>query len=392
MTRYLVRRAAGSLVTLFLFASAMFFLVQIIVPADFTVQFAQGMSREERLAMGEELGLNLPLWQQYLNWLGDFFSGKLGTSFYGYDVWARVQSLLPLSMLIFLPGVALAYIIGLQLGKYTGWKSSPLVSNAATLGGMALFTSFPPWLAWLMAYLVGRNWGVFRSVFGSRSGIETLDRILWRNSEITPSAVSGRILLALIAVGVLVALLHWILGRVARRGLPIWLAVPLTAGGAYLALVLLDLQPLALDLIAAAVLPMLTFTALSFGETMLIMRTSMSDHREQEYVNVARAKGLPERVVRDRHASRNAILPVVSRLIITLPYLFTGVVIIEDVLEWPGLGTALFDSLYQQDMPMVMAMFLMVGALTLVARLVLDVILAALDPRLRIAGGTAEQF
>lgn len=391
MTRYLLRRAAGSLVTLFLFATAMFFLVQIIVPADFTVQFSLGMTRAERLAMGEELGLNLPLWQQYLNWLGDFFSGKLGSSFYGYDVWAQIKSVLPLSMLIFIPGAALAYIIGLQLGKYTGWKSPPLIANAATLGGMALFTSFPPWLAWLVAYVIGRQWGVFRSVVGSRSGIQTLDRLLWADAEVTPSGVSGQMLLGLAAAGIAVALLHWLLGRVARRGIPIWLAVPLTAAGAFLAVNLMGLRPFALDLLAAAMLPMLTFTALSFGETMLIMRTSMSDHREEEYVKTARAKGLPERLVRDRHASRNAILPVVSRLVITLPYLFTGVVIIEDVLEWPGIGTSLFDSLYQQDMPMVMAMFLFVGALTLVARLGLDVILAALDPRLRIVGTVPEQ-
>lgn len=391
MTRYLLRRGSGSLVTLFLFATAMFFLVQIIIPADFTVQFALGMTRDQRLAMGEELGLNLPLWQQYLNWLRDFFTGKMGTSFYGYNVWEQIRSVLPLSMLIFLPGASLAYVIGLQLGKFTGWKAPALVSNAATLGGMALYTSFPPWLAWLMTYWLGRETGSFRSVFGS-SGVQDLDRSLWREAALTPAAVSTRILLALLAGGILVALVHWGLMRIARRQIPLWLAVSLTAGVAFLGLTLAGLGPFALDLMGAALLPLVTFTALSFGETMLIMSTSMSDHRQQEYVIVARAKGLPERVVRDRHASRNALLPVVSRLIITLPYLFTGVVIIEHVLGWHGLGSALFSSLYQQDMPMVMALFLLVGALTLVARLALDVILAALDPRLRIAGAVPEQL
>ncbi|HEY4666853.1 MAG TPA: ABC transporter permease subunit, partial [Anaerolineales bacterium] len=90
--------------------------------------------------------------------------------------------------------------------------------------------------------------------------------------------------------------------------------------------------------------------------------------------------------IRDRHAARNAILPVVSRLIISLPYLLTGIVIIEDVLEWPGLGTSLFNSLYQQDMPMVMAMFLMVGGFSLAARLLLEALLVVLDPRLRVSG------
>lgn len=390
MSRYLLRRGAGSLVTLFLFATAMFFLVQIIVPADFTVQFAQGMNREERLAMGEELGLNLPLWQQYVNWLRDFFSGSLGTSFYGFDVWSQIKAVLPFSMLIFIPGTALAYLIGLQLGKYTGWKSPPLISNSATLGAMALYTSFPPWLAFLMTYLVGRELGLFRSFF-SPTDLHELDRDLWRESSLTAADVSGRILLALIGVVLLLLLANWAIKRRLHRSLPTWLAVLGTLGGAYLALNAMGLRPLVLDLAGAALLPLLTFTLLSFGETMLIMRTSMSDHREEEYINVARAKGLPERIVRDRHAARNAMLPVVSRLVITLPYLFTGVVILEDVLNWPGLGSQLFDSLYQQDMPMVMAMFIMVGAVTLLARLVLDVIIVALDPRLRIAGVGAEQ-
>lgn len=390
MTRFLLRRGASSLVTLFLFSTAMFFLVQIIVPADFTVQFAQGMNRAEREAMAEELGLRDPLPQQYVHWLRDFFTGRMGTSFYGFEVWPRIKSVLSLSMLVFLPGVALAYIIGLELGKYTGWKSPPLLSNAVTLGGMTLYTSFPPWLAWLLAYFLGRRVGLFRS-FTFSGGISDLDRLLWAEADISPNVVAGRILLVIIGAGILVALLHLLLQRRLRFNLSIWLSIVITLALAYLALILMGLRLLVNDLASAAMLPLLTFTLLSFGETMLIMRTSMSDHREQEYIQVARAKGLPERIVRDRHASRNALLPVVSRLIITLPYLFTGVVIIEDVLEWPGLGSAMFTSLYQQDMPMVMAMFIIVGALTLVARMLLEVVLAMLDPRIRIAGAAPEQ-
>ena len=114
------------------------------------------------------------------------------------------------------------------------------------------------------------------------------------------------------------------------------------------------------------------------------MRTSLREQHNHEYVAVARAKGLPEKIVRDRHASRNAILPVFSRFSSTLPCRLTGIVIIEDVLDWPGVGSSLFSSLYQQDMPVVMVLFLLVGLVTLVGRLILEVVLAAYDPRLRV--------
>lgn len=388
MTRYLIRRGAGSLVTLFLFATAMFFLVQIIVPADFTVQFAMGMTREERIALGDELGLNLPLWQQYLNWLRDFFTGKLGTSFYGNSVIDVLRDTLPLSMLVFIPGAVLAYLIGLQLGKFTGWKSPPLASNVTTLGGLALFNSFPPWLAWLVAYLIGRRAGILRGFFGST--LSSFDRMLWIETDFTPDTVASRMLGTLAAGALLVWFVHWLLKRRFNRGIPIGIAVLLALSLSAVSWSFLGIQPLAADVAGAAFVPLITFTMLSFGETMLIMRTSMTDHRQAEYINVARAKGLPEHVVRDRHASRNAILPVVSRMVITFPYLLTGVVIIEDVLDWHGVGTTLFSSLYQQDMPMVMALFMMVGAITLIARLFLEVLLAMLDPRLRIAAAEPE--
>ncbi len=361
----------------------MFFLVQIIVPSDFTVQFSLQMTAAQRDALREELGLNLPLWQQYLNWIRDFVTGKLGTSFYGNNVLDILKVTVPLSLLIFLPGVALAYILGLKLGKFTGWKSPKFISNATTLSGLALFTSFPPWLAWLIAYLVGRRMGAFRTVFGGPSG--HYDRRLWAEIELEPWQAAWLMLLTMaVIVGGLI-LINWLLVKRTGRGIPTLIGIIVVGGLSYLIWAGWGFGPQAMDLMGMAAIPMLTFILLTFGETMLIMRTSLRDHHNQEYITVARAKGLPEKIVRDRHASRNAILPVVSRLIITLPFLLTGIVIIEDVLEWPGVGSTLFSSLYQQDMPMVMALFLMIGLVTLVGRLILEVVLAVLDPRLRVA-------
>ena len=381
MTRYILRRGFGSLVTLFLFLTAVFFLVQIIVPSDFTVQFALGMGPAEREALREELGLNLPLWQQYLNWLGDFITGKLGTSFYGNDVIELLKVTLPLSLVIFVPGLALAYILGLRLGKFTGWRSPKVLSGATTLSGLALFTSFPPWLAWLVAYIIGRRLGVQRAVFGNPVG--DFDRRLWSEIDMEPAAVAGRMLLTMALLVGGLALLNWQLVKRVGRGIPVLVGIVLVGGLSFLIWRAWGFGPQSLDLASIASIPMLVFILLTFGETMLIMRTSLREQHNQEYITVARAKGLPESIVRDKHASRNAILPVVSRFIITLPFLLTGIVIIEDVLNWPGVGSSLVNSLYQQDMPVVMMLFLLVGLVTLVARLLLEVILAIMDPRLR---------
>ena len=382
MTRYVLRRGAGSLVTLFLFLTAVFFLVQIIVPEDFTVQFALGMNAAQREALREELGLNLPLWQQYINWIGDFITGDLGTSFYGNDVIELLKGTLPLSMLLFIPGIALAYILGLRLGKFTGWRSPKILSGATTLSGLALFTSFPPWLAFLIAYIIGRRLGVQRAVFGNPAG--HFDPRLWSQIDLEPEAVASRMLLTMAVLVGGLALLNWQLVKRRGRGIPLLLGIIFVGGLSFLIWRFWGFGPQAIDLATIASVPMLVFILLTFGETMLIMRTSLHDEHNKEYVNVARAKGLPESIVRDKHASRNAILPVVSRFVISLPFILTGIVIIEDVLEWPGVGSSLFNSLYQQDMPMVMMLFLLIGLVTLVARLVLEVVLAIMDPRIRV--------
>lgn len=382
MTRFLIKRVFWALITIFLFATAMFFIVQVIIPHDFTVQFALSQTRAQREAMQEELGLSLPLWQQYLNWIRNFFTGSFGQSFYGYQVMDMFKASIPVSLLVFLTGTALAFIIGLWLGKSTGWKGPGVITSITTLSGIALYTTFPPWLAWLIMYFIGSRFNIFRPVFRSNS-FQGLDRDIWGPTSLSPSAVASHMVVSLIAFTLILVVINSLLHRLTRRKLPVLIIILLIVSGAYISWQALGFDLQAKDIIARALIPTLTYTLLSFGETMLIMRTSMADTLEEEYVAVARAKGLPERVVRDKHAARNAVLPVVSRLIITLPYLMTGVVIIEDVFGWPGMGSVLWASLYQQDMPIAMAILIFVGVFSLLARLALDILLAYFDPRIR---------
>ena len=92
---------------------------------------------------------------------------------------------------------------------------------------------------------------------------------------------------------------------------------------------ILDMQAMAFDILKLSWLAILTYTLLSFGETMLIMQSSMTDVLKEQYIETARAKGLPASSVREKHAARNALLPLLSRFAVSLPYLLTGLVIIE---------------------------------------------------------------
>jgi peptide/nickel transport system permease protein len=144
----------------------------------------------------------------------------------------------------------------------------------------------------------------------------------------------------------------------------------------------LGIMPWAIDLAFDAVLPLIAFVVLAFGEFMLIMQAGVVGQLNEDYVGTARAKGLRERTIRDRHASKNAILALVARLAVSIPYLMTGLVIIERAVSWPGIGTMLFSSIESQDIPTVVSVLMVIGVVTMITRLVLEIITYALDPRI----------
>ena len=386
MARYLIRQAVLSLVKLFLFATMMFLFIQLLIPGDWVDQFSLFLSGEQEEALRAELGLNLPIWERYLDWLRKLITLDLGNSFTGERIADVLNAVIPPTLFVFVIGTVLAFLIGMWLGKRTAWRGSGFLSSVTTLGGITLFTSFPPWLAFLMTYLLagGRNFVVMGERGGLRTvGFRALNVDLWREVEASPSAILFQMFLTLVAVTVIMLIISHLFTRSTRRRIPGLVVLLLVVAGTAGTWVLLGIADLALDILKQAWLPILTYTLLSFGETMLIMQSSMTEVLKEEYVNTAHAKGLPASTVREKHAVRNALLPVLSRLVISMPYLVTGVVIIESAVGWPGMGTAMWNALYWQNMPVVMAVVLIVGVLSLIARLLLDVLIAYLDPRIR---------
>lgn len=135
----------------------------------------------------------------------------------------------------------------------------------------------------------------------------------------------------------------------------------------------------------AMVLPVATLTLVSVANYSRFMRSSALDALAQDYIKAARAKGLPERLVMVRHLVRNACLPMVTLIGLSIPALLAGNLITERVFNYPGLGIMFINSLNNEDYPVLLGYTLMGGVLTVIGNYVADIALTVADPRIRLA-------
>jgi peptide/nickel transport system permease protein len=132
-------------------------------------------------------------------------------------------------------------------------------------------------------------------------------------------------------------------------------------------------------------LPALTLTLAYLGEYTLIMRSSLLDTMREDYLVLARAKGLRDVVVRNRHAVPNAILPVVTLIAINFGFVLSGAIAVETIFSWPGLGLLTYDALNAPDLPMLQGLFLVFSGSVILFNLLANLLYAYLDPRVRTA-------
>ncbi len=130
-------------------------------------------------------------------------------------------------------------------------------------------------------------------------------------------------------------------------------------------------------------LPALTLTLAYLGEYAIVMRSSLLDTMREDYLTLARAKGLRDVMVRNRHAVPNAILPVVTLIAINFGFVLSGAIAVETIYSWPGLGRLTYDALNGPDLPMLQGLFLVFSAAVIFFNLVADLLYVYLDPRVR---------
>ena len=164
---------------------------------------------------------------------------------------------------------------------------------------------------------------------------------------------------------------------------------------AYLLIILLALQ---LDLLPVAgygqngdlqhmILPAVTLGASAAAVTSRMMRSSMLEALQQDYITAARARGLSERSVVLRHALRNALLPVITVIGLNFTYLLNGSAVVETVFAWPGIGNLMTDSIYDRDYPMILGCMLFLAMLFLALNLMVDICYYYINPRTRHESG-----
>ncbi len=381
MTGYLASRLLQMALTLFLILTVTFFLVQA-QPGDYATFYVLNpdIPSEVKERIRAAFGLDKPLWQQYFIHMKNTITGNFGVSFghYPRPVMEVLLERLPRTLVLFVTATAISFYIGFLLGKAIAWRRGGILEYTATITGTTLFTVFTPAFALMMIWIFAFQLGWFPVG-------KFLDPLVWRDSNVTANSVFSLMLITAFAFITFAFIVMFMAKRGERSG-PRRLAIPIVMVGALavpLVWSLSGIGTLALDILKHMVLPIATLTLISFAGTMLLTRNSMLDTIREDFVMAARAKGLPEKQVRDHHAARNALLPVITSLVYSLVFAIDGSVIVESVFSWPGTGMTLLEAVRSEDLPLVMGAIVFIGMLSLLAHLVIDILYVYLDPRIR---------
>jgi len=304
MKRFILRRTAYSILSLFLLSVTIFFFVRVTGdPAVLLVE--PGASQADIAAIHKQFGLDQPLLVQYWLFMTSLFHGDLGKSFYYQTpVMSLYLDRLPNSLLLAFVAMGLSLLIGIPAG--------------------------------IMASVqVGRFWDGFGKLF-TLLGLSL------------PSFLVGLLLILLFSV-----YLGWLPSSGA--GTPLHLIMPAFALGWYFA-----------------------------ASHMRLTRSSMLEVLGSEYIKLARLKGLPQRLVIAKHAFKNALIPVLTLAGINLVIMVNVAVVVEVVFAWPGIGRLLYEGITFRDFPIVQGVVILGGAMIVLVNLVVDILYAVIDPRIRL--------
>jgi len=333
MLRYVVSRL-GLSVVMALLATLVIFLIANTVPGDpVLAQLGDvAASNKEFVATWRaKYGLDLPLWERYFVFLKGLVHGDLGISIASQrPVLDDIEQFAPATLELASAGFLLALVVGIPLGIIAAVRRDSWIDHLARLVSLVGVSSPTFWLAFIMLAL-------FYGGLQIAPGPGRLDPIAF-----PPPTMTGLYLVDTALAG------DWAAFR---------------------------------DALAHLILPSLVLAAATLGLLTRTTRASMLESMQQDYVRMARAKGLSEWRVILGHVLPNALIPVVTLGGLAYANLLTGAVMTETVFSWPGLGRYTFTSAAALDFPAIMGITLIVAVAYLVINLLIDISYALMDPR-----------
>ena len=320
MGRYLAARLLQSLTVVVLVTTISFFLIRLAPGDPFSFVGDFSISGAVREQLRAQYGYNRPAPEQFLLFLGNVARGRLGYSHSMHrDVGSVIAGAVPRTLLLMGAALFASFAIGIAVGALQAVRRGSWLDRSAS-GILLLFYSIPDfWLA-LMALLAFAYW--------------------------LPIFPAG---------GMVDQVMHDYMsfgGRVR-------------------------------DVIAHLILPSLTLALLGAAGIARFQRAALLDVLPQDYVRTARAKGLAEHTVVLKHALRNALLPVITLLGLSLPVLVGGAFFVEKVFSWPGMGYIAANAIAARDYDLVTGTVIVGGIMVALGSLLADLLYAAADPRLR---------
>ncbi len=320
---YFIRRLAG-LVPTFIGITLISFFVMHLAPGEpmsIQADFNPKMTPEMRARLRAQYGLDKPLYVQYLKWLKGLAVLDLGRSFAPdrRPVWDKIKERLPVTLLINALSLVLVVVVAVPLGVRAAVKQNSMFDQVTTVLVFVAYAAPAFWVALLLMLYFGVDLG-WLPISGVHSLMGYEEMSWWEKC---------------------------------------------------------------LDWSRHLILPVFVSAIGGLAGLSRYTRSSMLEVMRQDYITTARAKGLSERDVIYRHALRNALLPLITILGLSLPGMIGGSVIFESIFAIPGVGQLMWSSVMARDYPVLMGNLVIVAVLTLLGNLLADIGYALADPRIR---------
>ena len=386
MAEYIIRRTLQMIVVFFIFLVSSYLLFNAIPGNAFqNLLLNPDLPPDAYEKVLKTYGLDKPIMERVQLYVVNFFKGDFG---YSYKYFPKtpielIAERLPRTLMLFAIVNIVAFYTGFLVGKVLAWKRGSKSETWITVTSVFSYTVFYPWFALMMLWFFGYKMGWF-----------PIGKFLYPEKWYDAPWDSDVIFVLMIKFTVIISLVQFIV-YLLTRGIESLTQRRNIRFGSLLAILIgsylfwnngdaLTKKPYAADIAYHMILPVIVVTIVAFAGTALLTRTTMVEVIKEDYILTARAKGLSQRRIRDRHAARTALLPVVTSFIFTIVTIIDGSVLTETIFSWPGMGQLLLQSVLEEDIPVAMATFSFVGVFALIAHLVADISYSYLDPRIRI--------